>query len=1006
VERSGQRQSESSSGADGLGPITRLLRELVQVPGDDLLGAWQDELRPGDRAGRFEIHREVGRGGFGAVYEAFDPGLGRLVALKALQPKRAKGDLTQDWLRKEAEAVARLDHPSIVTIFDVGSCPAGPYLVMELLQGETLADRLARGPLPVDEALRVAEGIAEGLAHAHSRGVLHRDLKPANVFLCSDRRVKLLDFGLAHLLGTGGTGSGGTPGYMAPEQARGEAIDQRADVYSAAAVLVEMLTGMRPVRPESQGAAVAVGGMARPLAKVLEAALRPEPAVRPADGQAWLEALRGARRALERPGRLRRSAVFAILFVLVGLVVEGLVTWPVWERQIRGGRPTVAVADFANETGEPELDSLAGLLITALEQSARIRVLTRGRMVGVLQQLGKPGVTRIDEALAREVGRETRARALLLASIRKLGGVYVVEMRALDPLHDEYLFTVSDRASSQEAVFDLVDRLGETTRKRLGVDGEAEAAPQRKVATITTASLKAWDLFERSNQAYGRNDVAGSRQLAAAALQEDPEFALAHLQLAYLGMDLDDGSRAQREAAVALIEAAERYADRLPEKERLGLRFTRAYVDGRPEEARRLALEFADANPLDKEALWTVGDVHFHLGELEEAIPHLERLLRLDPGFQIAIPHLVEAITASGHAEEHVDLFRRLARSDGTSNNTRNAGIGLLAAGLEQEAVEAFQKADLADGYPWPPGWYVRYLEHDGRAAEAEAMLRRSLGELTPEAISMAPWKGIELRRNLATALAAQGRLVEARGQLGEVLRLTRLGGEPAPGPASRSGLLLASLSGDAEAVRAAAEERLSEASAGEPEVAVEAVVALASAGDLAGAGRLAARARERGGAGWREERLGGRKGVFFVGFGTRLLEAMAHLDDGAAALARAELESIASHQSIPFRCEGLVILGEWTRQQGRCAESVRFLEQARGLAWSFTPGWDGSCQAPRLLRSLSDCYERLGDLPRAEERNREFLRLWAKADPDLPLLAEARARQARLGQPVLSAGK
>ncbi len=140
----------------------------------------------------------------------------------------------------------------------------------------------------------------------------------------------------------------------------------------------------------------------------------------------------------------------------MGLAVAGLATWRIWERQIPGGRPTVAVADFANETGEKELDSISGLLITSLEQGTQLRVLTRGRMVDVLKQLGKGAVERIDEPLAREVGRETRAQALLLASIRKLGDAYVVEMRALDPLHDEYIFTVSDRATGKGAVFDLV----------------------------------------------------------------------------------------------------------------------------------------------------------------------------------------------------------------------------------------------------------------------------------------------------------------------------------------------------------------------------------------------------------------------------------------------------------------------------------------------------------------------------------------------------------------------
>ena len=181
------------------------------------------------------------------MYEAFDPQLGRVVALKALKPGRSKHLVSEEWIQKEAEAVAKLDHPAIVTIFDVGTCPAGAYLVMELLRGETLAKRIEKGPLPVDEALRVAEQMAEGLAHAHSRGVLHRDLKPANVFVCEDGRVKLLDFGLAHLLGTEGSSGAGTPAYMAPEQAAGAAVDERADVWAAGMVLGEMLTGKRPV---------------------------------------------------------------------------------------------------------------------------------------------------------------------------------------------------------------------------------------------------------------------------------------------------------------------------------------------------------------------------------------------------------------------------------------------------------------------------------------------------------------------------------------------------------------------------------------------------------------------------------------------------------------------------------------------------------------------------------------------------------------------------------------
>ena len=346
-----QRDSAVVTSAGEPGPLSRLLHELFEAPSGDLLEAWKRELQPGDRLGRFKIRREVGRGGFGAVYEAFDTELSRVVAVKTLRLSRPRRDLSSDWIKKEAEAVARLDHPCIVTLFDVGTCDSGAYLVMELLRGETLAKRIEKGPVPVVEALRIAEQMAEGLAHAHQRGVLHRDLKPANVFLCEDGRVKLLDFGLAHLLGTEGSSGAGTPAYMAPEQAAGAAVDERADVYAAGMVLGEMLTGKRPVeRTPTSGSGVEASepktelmweapkvtpqaaatpglrltGVPRPVAKVLAAALSEDPAARPTDGKAWLSELRSARAGLERPRRIRRTAAFATVFIFLGLSVAGL----------------------------------------------------------------------------------------------------------------------------------------------------------------------------------------------------------------------------------------------------------------------------------------------------------------------------------------------------------------------------------------------------------------------------------------------------------------------------------------------------------------------------------------------------------------------------------------------------------------------------------------------------------------------------------------------------------
>ena len=249
------------------------------------------------------------------------------------------------------------------------------------------------------------------------------------------------------------------------------------------------------------------------------------------------------RAAAAHPAASRSSPESA--FVLVGLAVAGFATWRIWERQIPGGRPTVAVADFANETGDPELDSISGLLITSLEQGTQLRVLTRGRMLDVLKQLGKEDVQRIDEPLAREVGQETRANALLLGSIRKLGAAYVVEMRALDPLHDEYLFTVSDRAAGKDGIFNLVDRLGAATRKRLGGADDATPPPAR-VAAITTESVKAWELLSESRRAFDRDDLVESLRLAEESLKVEPDFPLAHYQRAIATHWLADGSPDRR----------------------------------------------------------------------------------------------------------------------------------------------------------------------------------------------------------------------------------------------------------------------------------------------------------------------------------------------------------------------------------------------------------------------------------------------------------------------------
>ncbi|HEY7185623.1 MAG TPA: serine/threonine-protein kinase, partial [Vicinamibacterales bacterium] len=227
-------------------------------------------VQPGSRVGHYEIGAEIGAGGMGVVYRARDSRLGRDVAIKV------SAERFSDRFEREARAVAALNHPNICTLHDVGP----DYLVMELIDGETLADRLATqsgSPLSVDEALAIAKQIASALDAAHDKGIVHRDLKPGNIKIKADGTVKVLDFGLAKFdalsVGDGSvprdvtnsptlgaTGVGlilGTAAYMAPEQARGKEVDKRADIWAFGVVLYEMVTGRRPFDGEDASTVLA-----------------------------------------------------------------------------------------------------------------------------------------------------------------------------------------------------------------------------------------------------------------------------------------------------------------------------------------------------------------------------------------------------------------------------------------------------------------------------------------------------------------------------------------------------------------------------------------------------------------------------------------------------------------------------------------------------------------------------------------------------------------------------
>ncbi|ABC82566.1 serine/threonine protein kinase [Anaeromyxobacter dehalogenans 2CP-C] len=957
------------------GAISRLLVDLAREPAAPRAGA----LDAGAVIGRFEIVRELARGGFGVVYAARDRTLGRSVAFK-LVPSAASG-AADDRVLREAEAAARLTHPNIVTLFDVGRCAAGPYLVLELLRGETLAARLRRGPLPLREALRVAEAVARGLAHAHEAGVFHRDLSPGNVFLCEDGQVKVLDFGLAHAFGRPRT-AGGTPQYMAPEQRRGAPEDERTDVFALGAILFEMLTGEQPFpsaapgRTPRRAPALQVPDLPA-LADLLGRMLAADPVRRPRDGGAVVAALGALGAELDRSGvrparrsRRRRPVAQVALALLAVAVLAGAVVAVARLRRAPAGvargadRQLVAVADFVNDTGDAGLDALSGLLVTSLEQSQRIGVLPRSRMLDLARQGGRRGAGRIDEATGADAGARGGVRTLLVPSIRREGELYVATLRALSLPDREPVFTVEERAHGLAAVPALLDRLGARARRALREDDAEVEAHRVRLQDAVTSSLEAYGHYVRGLElSYDDFDAARALTEFRTALALDPRFALPSLEIAVLA----SWHEVPGEDGAARIAAAAAEADRLPDKERRTILAFRSFVDGDLAGAEVRFRALASDYPLDKGILYLAGEALWHGGAASgprEAAGLFRRALDLDPAFLVATIHLFQWTDRFGPPDEATARARRAVQA-----RPGPAAFAMLARAL---AARGHLKAALASA-------------------------RR--------ASSMASGASFEASYALAELLARAGRGEEAAREL---RRWTEPDAEPGDRRIASEFLpVLLATEGRLRAARRAW-RRLSEQACGVECATFDAVLAahLALASDDLPAALAALRAGTP-----RAEADGDRNAWLWALLGdtTTAAARAARLAPGsiaerrhagAAALAAARPDEAvailrplaAQDPAIPTAfLLGLALAG--ARHDAEAVDAFAAVERAYPL---YAPAWSASLR-PRAAWESARALIRLGRRDEARAALDGLLARWARADRDLPLLRRARALRASL---------
>ena len=478
-------------------------------------------LNSGSRLGPYEIVAPLGAGGMGEVYRARDPRLGRDVAIKVISET---GVTDSDRLRRferEARAVAALSHPNILAIFDIGVGDA-PFLVTELLEGETLRAILERGPLSVPRTTELSLQLVAGLSAAHARGIVHRDLKPDNIFITADGLLKILDFGLAKHVEPAITGVEsvtraqtipgavlGTVGYMAPEQVRGLDADQRADIFASGAILFEMLTGQRAFRGLSP-------------ADTMSAVLNDPPSTLEFNADTPAALARIVRRCLEKDANERFQSARDL-----GFAIESISDIRAMPGELAGKRErttSIAVLPFVNLSADVEnqyfSDGLAEDVINALTRLPGLRVASR---TSSFRFRGDVDV--------RQVGRDLGVGAILEGSVRRAGARLRVTAQLTNAEDGYHIW--SERYDREMAdVFEIQDEIVESIINALApaLLGEAQSARRR-----STENLEAYELYLKGRHFWNQRSpavVGTAIRCFEEAIGLDPDYALAYAGLA------------------------------------------------------------------------------------------------------------------------------------------------------------------------------------------------------------------------------------------------------------------------------------------------------------------------------------------------------------------------------------------------------------------------------------------------------------------------------------------
>jgi serine/threonine-protein kinase len=681
----------------------------------------------------YEIERKIGEGGMGEIYLARDVRLDRPVALKFLPEHLSRDPQARERLLREAKAASKLSHPNILTIHEVGEDNDGNiFIAMAYVEGETLAELISRSELSMARVFSIATQLCEGLVRAHGAGVVHRDIKPQNILVDKQGRVTILDFGLAKVFDARKlTQTGamvGTMSYMPPEQARGQEIDQRSDIFSFGAVLYEMITGRAPFDGDNP-AAVLYGIMnesplppsrinascPQGLELIVLTTLAKNPENRYQNTQDLLDDLRREEKVLShslsspaslpplnahslshKPRRLWPYAAPAAIVLLIAVAI--LVFSPTRFRLISDNtahaeRNTLAVMYFDSvlDSEDPKRTAqmITNLLITDLSESEYLAVVSQQRLFDILKNLGQMNTDVIDRTVAGEVAREANASWLLTGSILQIEPGFILVSSVSDAENGRILASQRVEGLAGESLISVVDRLGAAVREDLALPKSAESETNRPLSDLTTHSQDAYRLYLDGIEYTQQLDFASSVRSLEASIAIDSTFAMAYYKLsrAYRHrMMFADANRAAEQAA--------RFAEHATPLERLYIEAERRIAAGKPEQASDVLRELVTRYPDEKEAIVLLADFHLVRQQGAQAAEMYEKVIALDPSHKIAYNNLTYAYEFAGNYDKAIESINRyIALAPDEPNPYDTRGDLYAHNGRPEEAMASYRQA-------------------------------------------------------------------------------------------------------------------------------------------------------------------------------------------------------------------------------------------------------------------------------------------------------------------------